>query len=81
MEEMGTVIYQRIILRVLRELPDKDMKELDNFLGEHEGNQDALIEFLRSKLPDLDKLAEEEIAAFKTEAQLFMEQAVGGTSS
>ena len=62
----GRVIQQNIILRVLDELKtEKDKKEFDNFLKEKQDDQDAILKFLQSKIPNLDEIINEEINKFK----------------
>ena len=61
--KMGGVIQQNILLRILRELDDKDKDEFDKILGEN--NDEKTLEFIKSKLPNFDDLAKEEVAKFK----------------
>jgi hypothetical protein len=61
--KMSGVIQQNILLRILRELDEKDKDEFDKILGED--NNEKTLEFLKNKLPNLDDLVKEEIAKFK----------------
>lgn len=68
LEEMGRVVYQNIILRVINELKEEDKDELDAFLETNTDNQEAIYEFLKSKLPNLDEIAAEEVEKFRKDS-------------
>lgn len=60
------VIQQNIILRVLEELKtEKDKTEFDNFLAQKQDDENAILEFLKSKIPNLEEIVNEEINKFK----------------
>ncbi len=73
LEDVGTVIYQRVILRVLDTLSEADKDEFDTILGRAGNNEQAITSFLDEKVPNLDELVEEEINGFKSEARTLME--------
>lgn len=68
LEEMGRVVYQNIILRVLEELKEEDKDEFDAFLEKNSDNQEAIYEFLKSKIPNLDELAAQEVEKFRKDS-------------
>lgn len=70
-----SIIQQNIILRLLEEeLDEKDKDELDRFLAKEKDNPEAVIAFLRAKVPHLDKIAAEEIEKFKKQSTSFLEK-------
>lgn len=70
---IGTIIYQRIMLRVLEELSETDKDEFDLLLGKEQRGGDELYQFLQSKIPHLSQLVHEEIVKFKQASLRFME--------
>ena len=65
---IGRVIQQNIILRVLELLPEEAKDEFDKLLAEKMNDEEAVLGFLRSKIPNLDQIVEEEISKFKEES-------------
>lgn len=65
LETMGRIIFQAVLIRVVEELKDEDKDEFEKVLENAQGNEDALFNFLKAKLPDLDSIVEEEVAKFK----------------
>lgn len=59
------LIYQGLIVRVMPLLGGEDKDEFDKLLMEKIEDEEAVLNFLESKIPDLDKLINEEIANFK----------------
>ena len=72
--KIGDVIFQIVLVRVFSELGDEGQKEVDVFLASAEKTNDfeGFYEFLRSKLPNLDEIVAEEVAAFKRDAMRTM---------
>ncbi len=73
LDDIGKVIYQRVILRLLDVLSEEDKDAFDKMLGKKGNNQKIIEEFLTTKIPNLDTFVEEEIANFKSETQSFMD--------
>jgi len=72
---VGRIIQQNIILRILDELKDeKDKDEFDELLGKKGDDEQAVTEFLQSKIPNLDEIVNEEIVKFKQESVDFMKK-------
>ncbi len=69
---IGRVIQQNVILRILDELPEKDKDEFDKLLGEKGDDEEAVLKFLQSKIPNLDGIVNEEIEKFKKESVDFL---------
>lgn len=63
--KIGEIINQRIIVKVLEELSETDKDAFDALLGDKANDQDAVLAFLKSKIPNLDGLVAKEIADFK----------------
>lgn len=71
---IGKLIYQGVIVRVMNELSEKDKEEFDKLLMEKIDDQEAVFNFLKSKIPHLDELVNEEIGKFKKESLEFMKK-------
>lgn len=70
---IGRIVQQNIILRILDELKNEaDKDEFDALLGEKGDDEQAVFEFLQSKIPKLDEIVNEEIAKFKQESVDFL---------
>src|SRR3990167_8410501 len=63
----GNLVQKDIIMRILRELPEKDKKELDELLAEKGENMEDIYKFLENKMPNLYDLVREEIEKFREE--------------
>lgn len=74
---IGKLIYQGVLIRVMNELSEKDKDEFDKLLTEKVDDQEAVLNFLKSKIPHLDDLVNEEIANFKRESVEFMKNVTG----
>ena len=74
---IGRIIQQNIILRVINELQEKDKDEFDKLLEEKPDDQEAILNFLKSKIPGLDGIVEEEIKNFKEKSTDLMKKIAG----
>ena len=70
----GRIIQQNVILRILDELKEKDKKEFDKFLVKKGDDQEAILKFLQSKIPNLDGIIQEEIEKFKKGSVEFIKE-------
>jgi len=73
---IGKVIYQAVMLRVMDILTEDEQKEFEEVLdrvGTDENKQVEIMEFLKTKIPNLDKISKEEITKFKKETVSIME--------
>lgn len=66
--KVGDVLYQAVISRVIEELSEEDREAFDRLLDEKKDDEEAVFNFLQSKLPNLDEIVNEEIAAFKKDS-------------
>lgn len=66
--KIGEILQKKIILRVLDELDEEGKDEFEKVIGEQGDDEEAVLNFLRLKLPKLDEMVNEEIEAFKNES-------------
>ena len=60
---VGDIIFKGIIIKAMDLLSEADKDEFEKVLEKSEEN--AVLDFLKSKIPNLDDLVKEEIAMFK----------------
>ncbi len=76
LEDVGKIIWERVIVRILDALSETD-KEVFGKLLEKKGNTQKEIEsFLVQKVPHVDAFIEEETNKFRREAQEFVKRAL-----
>jgi hypothetical protein len=63
----GRVIFQAVLIRVLEILDEKKKEEFEKIIAESPDDQEKIMKFLNSKIPDLEQISREEIANFKKE--------------
>jgi hypothetical protein len=71
---MGKIIFQSVLIRTMEELDDKGKDEFEKILSEKPNNEEAIMSFLRSKLPNLNKIVDDEVSKFKQESVDFMKK-------
>lgn len=71
---IGRIIFQSVLMRVTEELDDKGKDEFEKLLSEKSDDEDAIMNFLRSKVSNLDEIVNGEIAKFKQESSEFMKK-------
>lgn len=74
----GRIIQQNVILRILDELKEKDKKEFDQLLKGKKDDEEAVVKFFRSKIPNFDKIVAEEIEKFQTSSLETINKAMQG---
>jgi hypothetical protein len=62
--DIGDVIYSSIISRAIQVMSNKDKVEFDHLLSD-KPDFDKLGEFIYEHVPNIDRIAEEEISNFK----------------
>lgn len=67
LEDIGAILYQRILMRVLENMDDKTKDEFDALLGSNP-KEDAMAGFLQSKVSNFNDLVLDEVAKFKESA-------------
>jgi hypothetical protein len=65
---IGRIIFQGVLIRVMGLLGEKDKDEFDKLLGEKPDDEEAVLKFLQTKLPNLEEIVNNEIAMFKRES-------------
>jgi hypothetical protein len=71
---MGKIIFQSVLIRTMEELDDKGKDEFEKILSEKSNNEEAIMSFLCSKLPNLNKIVDDEVSKFKQESVDFMKK-------
>jgi len=74
LQQIGEVLQQRIVLRIMEELPEEKIDEFNEILKKAQENPDALDQFLIANIPGVDDLVLEEIGDYKQGAKDFMNQ-------
>jgi len=59
-KKIGSLSYQKILLRALDILSDDKKTELENLMGQESFTQENLLDFLQKEIPDLPKIIDEE---------------------
>lgn len=71
---IGRIIFQSVLIRVMEELDEAGKDEFEKILSEKPNDEEAILNFLHSKLPNLDEVVNEEVAKFKQESVDFMKK-------
>ncbi len=71
---VGKIIFQSVLIRVMEELNTKGKNQLTKLLTEKPDDEKIILDFLKSKIPDLNKIVNEEIIHFKQESLGFMRE-------
>lgn len=67
LDDVGSVIMESAVLKFVAGSKKKEVQDFEKFLDAHE-NDDALIESILKEFPTFQEMLEEEIVAFKNEA-------------
>lgn len=70
---IGRIIFQAVLLRVMDELGATEKTKFEKLLSS-EKDQDKILNFLKENVPNLEQIAQEEIAKFKSESSGLMSQ-------
>lgn len=60
LKKIGSVLYQKILLRALEILSDEKKEELDKITGDPSFSQEILLNFLTQEIPNLENIINEE---------------------
>ncbi len=63
---VGRLLFESVLARALQELQPAEREELGKLLEKKQEN-DLVLEFLKARVPDLDKIAAEETEKLKQE--------------
>lgn len=73
---IGRIIFQSVIIKVIEELDEAGKDEFEKILAEKPNDEEAILNFLRSKLPNLDEIVNDEVSKFKQESVDFMKKII-----
>jgi len=79
--QMGEIIQQRIVLRIVAELPEDKKEAFANAVNSEDESGEAVDAFLAENLPNLEELILDEIGKYKNEMKEFMNDAMGEEKS
>jgi len=71
---IGQIIFQSVLIRVMEELTAKEKDQFAKLLTERPDDEKVIFDFLKSKIPNLEEIVNEEVAAFKKESLEFIEK-------
>lgn len=71
---IGRIIFQSVLIRVMEQLNAKEKDQFTKLLTEKPDDEKAILDFLKSKIPNLNEIVNEEVASFKKESLDFMKQ-------
>ncbi|MBI4691842.1 MAG: hypothetical protein HY773_00110 [Candidatus Terrybacteria bacterium] len=74
LQSIGRIIFQSVLIRVMEEMDDKGKDEFEKVLSEKPNDEEAILNFLQTKLPNLNEIVNEEVAKFKQESVDFMKK-------
>jgi len=65
LRQLGDIIFQKVILKIMELLSENDLDEFNNLLQE---NKEAeIFTFLKNKIPNFETVIDETVAEFKQE--------------
>ena len=70
--KIGNMIFQGVLMKVMENMAEADRDEFEKLLSEKNNEPEAILNFLRSKIANLDEIVNEEIIKFKQESANFM---------
>ncbi len=68
---IGQIIFQAVIIRVLDILSDEEKDDFEKLLAGN-SSEEMILNFLKSKIEDLDEIIKEEVENFKKESSELM---------
>ena len=72
--QIGEILQQRIVLRIVEELPEEKQDEFKTILEKAEENPEQLDKYLEENIPGVEDMILEEIGEYKKGASDFMKQ-------
>ena len=70
---VGAVIYQNVLMRVMEIMTEEDQDEFEKLL-DNKGKPEEIFTFLKNKVPDFEKIIEEESIKFRNKSSNIMDQ-------
>lgn len=71
---VGKIIFQSVLIRVMEQLNSKEKDKFTKLLTEKPDDEKAILDFLKSKIPNLNEIVNEEVASFKKESLDFIKK-------
>ena len=71
---IGSIIFQAVLIKVMEELTEKEKDQFEKLLTEKPDDEEAILGFLKAKVPNLNEIVNEEVAKFKQESLDFMKK-------
>jgi len=86
LHQIGEILQQRIVLRIIEELPEEKQDEFKGILEQAQETPEKLDEYLKANVPNVEDLILAEIGEYKKGASDFMKQTlndsgVGGSEA
>ena len=72
LDDVGRMIQQNVIFRVIEVMNESDKDEFDRVIGENMDNPEAILNFLKAKVPNFEIIVSEEVEKFKKESVEFI---------
>ena len=66
--EVGSVIFQGVLIRVMELLSVEDQTAFGKLVEEKPDDREGLLNFLQEKVPNMNDIVKEEVAKFKQES-------------
>lgn len=73
--QISEVMQQRIVLRLVGELPENKKEEFGKIVEENKEDPQPMENFLRENIPDVEEKILDEIGKYKVEVKEFLSQA------
>lgn len=65
---IGNIIFQKVLIRVIESMAEADKDAFEKILSEKNNKPETILNFLRSKVANLDEIVNEEVRKFKQES-------------
>ena len=75
--QIGEILQQRVVMRIIEELPDEKQDEFKEILDKASEDPKLVDDFLTENVPGIEDMILEEIGDYKQGATEFMKQALG----
>lgn len=72
LDDVGRMIQQNVIFRVIEVMNESDKDEFDRVIGENMDHPEAILNFLKAKVPNFETIVSEEVEKFKKESVEFI---------
>lgn len=76
--QIGEVLQQRVLLRIVEEFPEDKKDELLKMLEAEKGDAEQVSSFIETNLPNAEELIADEIGGYKRESVEFMNEMMKG---